>query len=211
MYWGLRLKLGIKGKRRKKPEKITHWNVDILDDESEESVSVEVAKLPLLYAVLELPPAGILLGEAPRDTNPNMRVILRGDPVGMAACARELGCGKLKIENTIDWNAYNRVLAKIAHAYTIACLGFRGLQPLLLPIIRGEDGRFPYFIGGVLPPAEALEPHADLELLHREINGDSFICVRIGLLGGRFPTYEVVSAKVVDMDLNAPTTRSSMT
>lgn len=68
-----------------------------------------------------------------------------------------------------DYDAvmYARMLAKIAHAFTVAKLGFSGFRPFLIPLIEGEapiDAS--YFVGGSsveLPPSGKVPP-AGVEL-----------------------------------------------
>lgn len=202
MYWPLRLNLGIMGKRSRKKGRRTHWVIQREDENGKiESIRVEVGKLPRIYVVVEMPPAGIILGEPPRDTNPELRVLLKCDREHLKKFGEALGATDWRSQHHWDWVAFNQLLAKVGHAYMTALLGFGGYEPLLIPIILGKSAFFPYLIGGVSNASEnVVAPHG-LDLLARVIRGEPYLCVRMTFFQGRFPTYEVVSAKITDLDL----------
>jgi hypothetical protein len=204
MYWALRLRLGIKGKRSRRKQRRTHWSVTV---DGTETIEIEVGKIPEFYVVPEFPPAGIILGEPPRDTNPEFKLNLVGDMAALEQLMKEAGAGKFETNHFFDWNAFNRQLAKIAHALAVATYGFDGLEYLLVPIILGDDGHFPYFIGGVGSPAEALPSDKDAQFVYRDIFGDLYLTIKISFFWGRSPTYEVVCARITDRALVFSKTR----
>jgi hypothetical protein len=203
MYWALRLRLGIKGKRNRRKQRPTHWPGQLIDGDKVENFQMKVGKLPRLYAVVEMPPAGIILGEAPRDKSPALRVYIKGNRDDLAQLGEELEAGHWEAGFFWDWVAFNQLLAKVAHALTIGVCGFEGLEPLLVPMILGKTAHFPYLIGGVPGVAEALPKNLDLAIDCRDIRGVPHVTVKMCFFAGRFPTYEVVSAAVTDTALVA--------
>jgi hypothetical protein len=117
------------------------------------------------------------------------------------AYAKSFGAGRWRMSGAWDWDAFNQLLAKIAHALTVAICGFEGLEYLLVPMILGTDRHFPYLIGGIDNPSNVLPAGYDLQFNYREIRGVPYVTVRISLLEGRTPTYEVISARVTDRAL----------
>ncbi|MBN9089168.1 MAG: hypothetical protein J0J01_19860 [Reyranella sp.] len=95
----------------------------------------------------------------------------------------------------LDTWAFMRVLAKIAHAYTVAILGLDGFIPLLPNYIIGDnDGARHFYVGSDL----SLEPQTDLlhDLKFEEATVEQweFIVLRIRLFANlQSPTYRVVS------------------
>jgi len=202
MYlWPLRSRIGISGKRKHKKQRPTHWPAELVDGSEVEKIQVEIGKLPRLYVVIEMPPAGIIAGEAPRETNPELKLHIKGDKSEMAQFVQEQDAGKLQTQHFFDWNAFNRLLAKIAHAYSVAVLGFDGLEYLLQPMVRGSYSMFSYLVGRVSAEREILPKGTDLALGIRAIRGEAFLSVKTSLLGGRTPTYEIVSARITDLPL----------
>lgn len=199
MYWPLRLVLGIKGKRSRKKMQPTHWPAEIVDENGSERIQVEVGKLPRVYNVVEMPPAGIILGEAVRETNPDLKLHLKGKQADIKQFADLVGAGKVKIGSHWDWNAFNKTLAKIAHAYTVGVIGIHGSEFLLPALILGSYHHFPYLIGGIESESDVLKPPIDLQLEVRKIRGTSYVIVKVSLFSGRFPTYQIVSAEVRDL------------
>jgi hypothetical protein len=97
------------------------------------------------------------------------------------------------------------MLAKIAHALSVATVGFEGVEYFLPPIILGSSPYFSQFIGGVGEKGSNLEPPAEMEVTVTTEIGGPYLIARMTFFGNRrFPTYEVVSGKITDSDLILP-------
>jgi hypothetical protein len=126
MYWALRMKLGIQGKRHRRRERPTHWPGKISDGTSIKDVKIEIGNLPMVYMAIEMPPAGIIIGEPPRDTSPELKLHLKGVPAEVEQLLSEFDAGRWAFEHIWDWSAFNKLLAKIAHAYVVGLVGEEG-------------------------------------------------------------------------------------
>jgi hypothetical protein len=142
MYWPLRLRLGVRGRRRK--QRITHWQGVVIDDDTgiETPVAFEVEKIPRIYVVAEFPSPGILKGLIPIDSNPEFKLHLKGDKTELQQFMVAMGVAKQEVVFDWHWGPFNRLLAKIAHAYAVASLGLDGFEHFLPPLIVGDA---PYF------------------------------------------------------------------
>jgi hypothetical protein len=207
MYWPLKLALGIKGKRSHKKQRPTHWRMEIGEGDEWAELQVEVGKLPKVYVAAEFPLPGIVTGQVPNDRSPEFNLQIKGNKTAMAAFAKEFGAGKLEIGHHFAWGPFCRMLAKVAHAYTVGKFGFGGLDFLLPPLIRGDADYLAYLVGGIGEPT--IGPVPDLQLRLRWIGRSPFVTARISLFGGRLPTYEVVSAEVRDLNLIIPKMRAA--
>jgi hypothetical protein len=101
------------------------------------------------------------------------------------------------VETWIKPQQFSRFLAKIAHSYAVARLGFYGFKPFLIDLIHGRNvERAPELVGSEpeIPPPAVGKLH-ELDLIpHRE-----FVVVRIRLFassssdGKAMPVYLVVA------------------
>jgi HNH endonuclease len=202
MYWPLRLRLGIKGSRKHKKERPTHWLGVIEDGDDINQLPIEIDKLPRMYPVMIMPPPGILTGAPLTESNPELEVQLKGDNAELAQFLREVDAGRFKFTFNLQWHPFSRMIAKICHAFVVGMVGLDGIDFLLPPLIREQSNYLAQFVGGVSAPEDALKPPNDLGLAFREIHDGLFIVGRTTMFGNnRFPTYEAVVGKVVDQDL----------
>ena len=201
MYLRLRARLGVQ--TRRPHDRPSHFPVRVAGPGGERIVQVPALEYPRVYAVFRMPPPGILEGRVPIDTSPEgLKVDLRGETSDLDALARQgyFQPGEsLVLDDLLEWNAFNRQLAKIAHAYAIKELGSGAFEHALAPIILGTSATFSHYIGGV-----RVEPVVRYQLALRlgEIGGEAWIVCSIFLVLSfdhrGFPTYEVVVGRAND-------------
>jgi hypothetical protein len=202
MYWPLRLRMGMKGSRKHKKERPTHWAGVIEDGQDINQVLIEVGKLPRIYAVMVMPPPGILTGAPPTESNPEIQVQLKGDNAELAQFLKEIDVGHFEFTFNLQWHAFSRMIAKICHAFVVGMVGLDGIDFLLPPLIREQSNYLAQFVGGVSATEDALLPPNDLGLALKQVHGGPYIVGRTTMFGNnRFPTYEAVVGKVLDQDL----------
>lgn len=109
------------------------------------------------------------------------------------ALFKELGWRTIEAESPpLIADSFIRVLAKIAHSYTVAIFGNNGFERVLLPTILGETEDITQFVGGFEPQQEQAEEPL---VLREEPFGDrTALVVEISLTFYRkLPRYQVVS------------------
>lgn len=201
MYWPLRLRTGLLGSRKHKRERPTYWSGVIQDGNSIEDCPIEIGQLPRIYSVMEMVPPGILSGQTPTDRNPEMKLVLKGDRDEIATFVQSIGAGKLHVTQTLEWAPFSRMIAKICHSYVVGIVGLEGIELFLPALIRGESNSLAYYVGGAAA-SETLPPEHDLRLVLRGIDGDAYVCAFTTFFGaGRFPTYQSIVGRIVDLDL----------
>jgi hypothetical protein len=97
----------------------------------------------------------------------------------------------------IDYNAFFRLLAKIAHSFAVARIGIDGFRHRIPPLLIGKSGdsvdTFPYLVGGDvqdLPTEKSLHVLDDHQV---SISGVRFRVVTIRLFAFmRMPRYQIV-------------------
>ena len=205
MYWPLRLKLGIKGKRHRRKKRPTHWNVCVDDGITSQTFPVAIDDLPTMYYTVEMPPPGIAAGRLPSNSNPEMKILLKVNKEEFERFGTQMDAGQWQMTHHFDWDAFNRQLAKIAHCITVAACGSTGLQLLLPDIILGKSCIYSHFIGVIV----GLSPFkCELAVFIRSLDSGPYVTCYITLLNGKLPTYEVISARITDFDLIGEIIRS---
>jgi hypothetical protein len=203
MYWPLRIRLGVRGSRKHRKERPTHWPGVLVNGQKAEALKVEAGKFPILYYVFELPEPGILLGEPPTNTNPPLQISLVGDDSHVRALVEEYGADSLQFSATMYWGDFCRQIAKICHAYAVSQFGLDAIEYCLPPVILGDAPGLGHLVGGA-KKEETLPPGTDLGLALFELNGATYIGGMTTILGpGRFPVYKAVVGRVKDKDLEA--------
>jgi len=205
MYWPLRLKLGIKGKRHRRKKRPTHWNVCVDDGMTSQTFPVAIDDLPTMYYTVEMPPHGIVVGHLPSDSNPEMKILFKVNREELERFGKQMDAGQWQITHFFDWDAFNLQLAKIAHGITVAACGSIGLELLLPKIIFGKAKTYSHFIGGIVGPSSFQN---ELTLFIKPLNREQYVSCYITLLNGKLPTYEVISARITDIDVIAKNLRS---
>jgi hypothetical protein len=94
-----------------------------------------------------------------------------------------------------------RMLAKIAHAYAVAELGYGAFRPGLLEIILGRHPMYiSHFVGGIRgqPIPMGTDLH-EIEIDQTGLGGGRYVVVRIQLFANRkLPEYYVVAGELID-------------
>ena len=153
-----RAKLGFK--TRKPKERPRHATIYVGPRGKEKETLIPINEHPTLFAMPLLPPAGILSsGEQPSSNlwRPKYKAIINRDEVRkLLAGYNEDVVVSVGRQNAHVWC---RVLAKIAHSYTVAECGINSFRPYLLDIILGRPvvSAF-YWIGGDMEN-HVREPH----------------------------------------------------
>jgi len=99
---------------------------------------------------------------------------------------------------------YARMLAKIAHCYAVAFLGYGSFKPLTIDLILGRTENISYTVGGDwdIPPSLKDGGHLlNLEFLINVIRRQFLILVEIRLFSSAgTPNYRVVAGKAENVD-----------
>jgi hypothetical protein len=104
--------------------------------DSGERIRIPIRDLPTAYVALKLNPPGVLLGKLPSEA-------IDGDIWGRHSGGENaLRLVSRRREGlhiaSIQPLTFGRFLAKVAHSYAVASLGFESFQPLLLDLIHGK-------------------------------------------------------------------------
>jgi hypothetical protein len=169
-------------------------------DDREEQVMVPADVHPsmLILPVFEMP--DLLSGRTP-DGNFRFRTVgWMRESVAFDEFKETTGAKSAGVDTRIKPQQFSRALAKIAHSYAVARLGFGGFKPFLVDLIHGRNvERAPELVGSepAIPPAAHGKIH-ELDLVaHSE-----FVVVRIRLFasssaeGKAMPVYLVVAGKL---------------
>jgi hypothetical protein len=107
-----------------------------------ETVDVPVDQHPAFTPVVRFPICGILDGYFGPERPALIRVV--GNP---GVTPTDLGADAFRVDLKPSVPEFRRLLAKIAHCYTVLNLGLDGFEPWLLPFIRRGSGNPDSFIG----------------------------------------------------------------
>jgi hypothetical protein len=122
--------------------------------DSGERIRVSVSDLPTSYLTLKLEPPGILVGKAPSGVIDGEIWMKQsgGESALRLVSRRREGLHLASIQPV----TFGRFLAKVAHSYAVADLGFESFRPLLLELIQGKSEAVSYLVGGAteVPPAD---------------------------------------------------------
>src|SRR5262249_100631 len=141
MFGPTRKQLGLKSRRKKTGRLTVRYSYPdgtLIDEE------IDVAEFPPLYIGFRWPAPGILLGRAPNNHFTG-ELIVRCNTAQIQAHATETQAFRI---GRVGPHHFARMLAKIAHAFTVAKYGIDAFDPLLPPLILGESDQAPYFVGG---------------------------------------------------------------
>jgi hypothetical protein len=195
MYGNLRAKLGYSS-RRKRVKSVTIFHVE---DGQEVPQSVDIVDLPNLYLVGVFPLPGIFTNQPLTENNPPFQIDHVGDISAIDTLLKKTGSENVQLVHTFYWGPLYRLLAKIAHGFVVAQLGFHGYEPLLPELILGTSPYLSHYIGGNgINERRSLEDY-HLEIQMVEICSQWYLVVLIHLLGGAsLPVYQVVAGRVTD-------------
>ncbi|HET6522025.1 MAG TPA: hypothetical protein VFG47_19715, partial [Geminicoccaceae bacterium] len=152
-----------------------------------------------LYFTVELPPPRIFKGTPLSDAPHELKITLKGDFETTSTLLGELNADRLELPMMLDCEAFYRTLAKIGHCFAVGHLGFDAMDYLLPPMILGSSTCYAHYIGS---SSDELMPPHDLRLGIRQIGETLHAVVETTFFGNRrFPTYQIVCGRVLDLDL----------
>jgi hypothetical protein len=213
MFWRYRLAANLPTRHRDERPKTMMVHTHTGPGTEREEHWVPLEECPLIsFAVPELGLAGILTG-APTTTvfqvNPKILHLTRDTETGRRWGAE----GKhVEVSSTIPITPFTQLLAKIAHAFAVAELGYGTFTSFLPPLILGtadESLNLPDFVGGIgeLPPndeyflgpigsrvTQLVQHHLNCEIV-KAASGTQYLTVLIKLLQFVAPPYRVVVAR----------------
>jgi hypothetical protein len=196
MMGAARAHLGLRRRKPKRPVKTITTFVGDLRTAPPKKISLRDHPGALLMFAFGLP--GVMLNLPPRPFQGGRVVITKILPDFDQRARRSSGA----FINTKGFTAepFARMLAKIAHAYTVAVIGLDNFNPLLINAIRGfEPMNLSSFIGTELfhePPVQEL--HQISLIQQRRSDGKEFHIVRVRLFSCfDTPTHRIVSGEVL--------------
>lgn len=208
IFGPLRLISGIRGRHKNK--RPTHLEVVVEYPDRTETVKIPVDEYPVVSIPMPiLPPPGLRVGrtEQPRVMDlqyEKISVSTLDRYIGFRDQLADLGATTAHVPMRFQFNAFLRLLAKIAHGITVANFGLGSFEPMLPDLILGQqDNNLGHLIGGTdasMPTDN--EKHSgpkDGEDFHKiavariPINGSVFMVCRIQLFCVfDMPVYEVI-------------------
>lgn len=146
--------VGLKA-RKKRAKQEQEFLKEIAGEEQKLSIPYTPDNPAIFVSFVTGSPPGILLG-GDADFTCDLRATF-AMPANFLDRAREkFGLGKFRLLSRYHPGIAGQVLAKTAHAFTVAQLGIDGFEPLLCDFIRARDPAFPaYLIGAEERPATA--------------------------------------------------------
>lgn len=167
---------------------------------SSQKIEIPTSKYPTLYIVVHLPPPGILSNAELNEKNPEMRISFSGNQEEVNALFSEYpDTEAFEFSSEVVWGDLCRMLAKIAHGFTVMHLGTESYTSLLPPVILGNSPYLSHLVGGAVPLDEScINESIDGYGFELSINDTGYIIVNIDIIGGRLPTYTVVAGLVSD-------------
>lgn len=196
MFGPLRIRLDLQTRRKKqrpKSLKIITFK-DFKDKNKSETKTVPSEQFPRACIGLNLPPPGIILGQPPTEQI-NLTMMMSSEDRETKTYLQ--GNQSAVVLGMMDFNAFFRLLAKIAHAFAVARLGLDGFKHRIPPLLVGKPGdspnTFPHLVGGDL---SELTPESCLHVLDEKqilIQNVPFRLVTIRLFAFMgMPRYQVV-------------------
>jgi hypothetical protein len=160
---------------------------------------IPVGDHPNVLAKPRLPNAGITIG---LPCGPPLRVIeymLFGDQGDIVSKMRRLGIRAAVVEGYFRLDIFAQMLAKIAHAFAVAELGFNGFEHFLPDLILGRNQSLAgYLVGqviGTLPmPADPPTGQVAWGLTKNGADWHVFVTIRLFAPHGA-PAYSVIVGK----------------
>ncbi|MBI5196439.1 MAG: hypothetical protein HZA10_08965 [Nitrospirae bacterium] len=199
MYWPYRAKYNFPTRRKKdRPNKFPITFVK--HDGNEVKVKLPVEEHPNFYLSLLLPEPCLIAGRELSNSNPEMKVELKGDKKSLDKLMAESGYPCVKIDCVAMWGDLCRLIAKIAHSYVFAVLRGNGYLSLLPEVILGDNEYISHYIGGI-KESELSSIVNQLTVNLEEINDEYYLVVYVQLLLiGSLPIYKAIAGKVTDID-----------
>lgn len=197
MYGRLRTRLNVFTRRPK--DRPSHFPLTVRkDDGTQRTMQIPAALYPRAHRVMDLDEAGILTGTYPK----TFRDVLNDHPEDITELYRRgyiSADEAVEMEDTIFPYVFCQLLAQIAHANTVALIGFENYEAFLPPIILGKATNPFQYIGGV-PADKQLNSAIAFDILERR--HIYYVSCRFGMaaVGWRFPTYQIVCGVIPTTD-----------
>lgn len=188
----LRARLGIKP-RHKKDVRTQHKQTFITNEGVSRTEVMPIDRTPFGVFGILLPLPGMVSGLATHPDRVEARIWM--NPLD-EKILDELPEGERVIMGEFRLDYFARMLAKIAHAHTVALVGLRGFKPVLPNIILGHDNNWQHFVGGyseTIPADDSKDRLHSLTLNVRELLGGRYFVSDVRLFGNYgAPVYQVV-------------------
>lgn len=160
MFGATRIHLGLRTRRPKeRPKQLTTFVGSL---ENFERKDVSIRDHPHAMTMVMIPPPKIL-GRTGGVKEGGIKVWVRDIQGNTNERASHIG-ENVHIRNIIPLYDFCRLMAKIAHSYTVALLGIDSFQPTLVDFILGRKQNVFDFVGG---PDETTDFPKDESLLHQ--------------------------------------------
>ena len=168
-----------------------------------QKIKIPTSKYPTSYIVLHLPPPGILNNAEPSEKDPDIKIGFTGNQDELNALFKEYSDAEaVELTSEIVPSDLCRMLAKIAHCFTVKHLGTEGYTQLLPSLILGSYPHMFHLVGGATHREDShINELIDGYGFQLSINDTGHIIVNIVIMGRRLPTYAVVSGLVSDWNV----------
>jgi hypothetical protein len=167
VYYKLRLRCGMKSKRKKSKGHPTHATTPYFRNGQRETVTTPVKDAGFSVALPKYRPPGILCGRPPEQFFGEMALEVHQYFEEVLPYVRSNPGDVLLFPDAPRINPlkFARAMIKIAYCIGVSVWGIDRFRNSLLPkMILGEDDRFPYVFGS---PPEPTPSYIDMEALHR--------------------------------------------
>ncbi len=210
VYYDLRLRCGIKSKKKSKKDHPTTAVTHYYRNHIKESVQTPIVDKGFSIALPKFGPPGILCGRQPERFFGEMGLEIHGyfEEVAKYILAKPGDIVQFHDAPSVNPLKFARSIIKIAYCIGIGAWGIDSFTNSLLPaMILGADDRYPYVIGS---PPDPTPSFIDMDYLHSQefLRFGSYLAVRVrpfatcGSTGGKgpvgFPIYEVVLGEIRD-------------
>jgi hypothetical protein len=165
MFGPFREQLGLKSRSKKTGRIKVRYNYpdgSLIDKE------INVSDFPQLCMGFRWPIPGILLGNVPTNQYTG-ELVVRYDKAKMEAHATEMQAVRMGRVGPLH---FARMLAKIAHAFTVAKYGIDSFEPLLPPLILGASDAAPFLVGGDASGSPANQPKVLHDIFRMDCHRD---------------------------------------
>lgn len=195
MFGLVRAHMGIRP-RHKERQRTQHTQIykDAEGNFRSEIISIGDTPISVMGFKWDLP--GILTGAVPMSDFPNaeLHVAYAKTETAGARSSEGIHLGRFRVDY------FARMLAKIAHGYAIASMGYDSFRPFLQKMIRGEASEYHYYIGGYrdIWPADPNNLHALSSAVVRSDRDTRYVAVDIRLFSNMpTPHYAVIVGEYV--------------
>jgi hypothetical protein len=154
MYGAFRIRENVQTRNPK--ERPTHLPTTVRHEGTEETVMLPIDERISLFPVVNLLAPGYLRRPQVREigwTGAELST-KEGAPRHRSSWAAYPEGAQFTFKQSFPLDEYGKLLAKIAHAITVATLGYDTFEHWLPPYIKGDDPHLSYLVGGCDEPWE---------------------------------------------------------